>query len=289
MRHSEHPTASVIMPCLNARSTIAAQLEALAGQTWRGEWELLAVDNGSTDDTVATIERFSERLPIRVVEAGPPPGAARARNLGARVARGRLLVFCDADDVVDSRWLEEMIAALDRHELVAARAEHAALNETWTRAGREELSLPRLPFPPYLPFASTYGLGVRRELHDEVGGFDQSLAALDDVDYTLRLQLAGARLVQAERAVVHYRNRKTLSGIYRQARSYAEDFALLQRRYGSGRTLPRWKSPLLGWKAILATIPHIGSRAGRGTLAWRLGWQMGRITGSVRYRVHPQF
>jgi glycosyltransferase involved in cell wall biosynthesis len=278
---------SVVMPCLNAEATIATQLEALARQRWRPDWELVVSDNGSTDDTLAVVADYRPRLPLRIVDASDRQSDGHARNEGARAATGDVLVFCDADDEIGDGWLEALAEALGKHDVVAARAEMGKLNEPWTRAAREESpsGLPRLPFPPHLPFASTYGLGVQREVHDRVGGFDESLRALADVDYTVRVQLAGFAIAFEPAAVVHYRNRDTLRGIHRQARLYARDFARLQTRYAKGPIGRRWLWPARGWLGLMRALPRIRDRGGRARLAWLAGWQFGRIEGSLRYGV----
>jgi glycosyltransferase involved in cell wall biosynthesis len=276
---------SVVLPCRDAAATIGLQLDALARQALDAPWELIVVDDCSTDATPSIVTGYEDRLPLRIVRAGDRGGSARARNVGAREARGKNLVFCDADDIVAQGWLAEMHDALEEHEVVASCPEYELLNEPWARAPREEIDgLPRLPFPPHLSFASTFGLGVRRARHDAIGGFDESLPALHDVDYSIRLQLAGARLHYAPGAVVHYRNRDTIPAIYRQAAAYATDMACIQRRFGqpTGR---RWRWPLRGWRGIARAAARANTRSGRACTAWALGWQVGRLRGSLRFRV----
>jgi glycosyltransferase involved in cell wall biosynthesis len=276
---------SVVLPCRDAAATIGLQLDALVRQTLQAPWELLVVDDCSTDATPSVVMRYADRLPLRIVRADGRGGSARARNVGAREARGESLVFCDADDLVAEDWLAKMHDALQEHEVVASRSEHELLNEPWARAPREEVDgLPRLPFPPHLPFASTFGLGVRRARHDAIGGFDESLPALHDVDYSIRLQLAGAQLHYAPGAVVHYRNRDTIPAIYRQAAAYARDMARIQRQFGEP-TGHRWRWPLRGWLGIARAAARAHTKSGRARTAWALGWQVGRLRGSLRYRV----
>src|SRR3712207_4277359 len=80
---------SVVIPCLNAASTIAVQLAALSRQSWPGEWEVIVADNGSTDRSRRIAESYGDRLPgLRVVDASDRRGQAHARNLGAAAATG---------------------------------------------------------------------------------------------------------------------------------------------------------------------------------------------------------
>jgi len=277
---------SVVIAARNAAATIGDQLEALAeAEDPPDEWEVIVCENGSTDGTREVAERFSGRLPLRTIDVLGEPSVGRARNAGVAASDAEGVIFCDADDVVSPTFLRAMAGALERHEAVGARAELDLLNEPWTLAPRDDVDgLRILPFSPYLPFASGYGLGVRRARHDEIGGFDESIM-LEDVDYSIRLQLAGVTLHYEPHAIVHYRTRAQLRGIARQAFFYARDFALLQRRYSDAARGPAWAWPLKGWRHVFGALPHATTRAGRAKLAWRAGWQAGRIAGSVRYRV----
>lgn len=276
----------VVIAARNAAATIGEQLEALAeSEDQPDEWEVIVCENGSTDGTREVAERFSGRLPLRTIEVPGEPSIGRARNVGVAASDADALIFCDADDVVSRTFLRAMVGALERHEAVGARAELHLLNDPWTLAPRRDVdALAILPFPPHLPIASGFGLGVRRARHDEIGGFDESVT-LEDVDYSIRLQLAGVTLHYEPCAVVHYRTRAQLGGIARQAFVYAHAFALLQKRYSHAVAGSAWTWPLKGWRHVFGALPRATTRAGRATLAWRAGWQAGRIAGSVRYRV----
>src|SRR5690606_10578144 len=97
------PQISVVIPARDAARWIDAQLGALACQEVPVPWEVVVADNGSTDDTVARAEAWADRLPVRVVDASGRPGPNHARNQGTAAARGDLLLYCDADDVVQDR------------------------------------------------------------------------------------------------------------------------------------------------------------------------------------------
>jgi glycosyltransferase involved in cell wall biosynthesis len=286
---AENVQLSVVLPVLDAEGTIGDQLEALAEQKWSEPWELLVVDNGSTDGTLALVKRFRDRIPnLRIVDASDHRGQPYALNVGATEARGRWLAFCDADDVVAPGWLAALGDAVREHEFVAGRLDVEALNEPWLVASRGRIQTSGLQqgrYPPYLRHGSSCCLAVSRDLHLRFGGFDESAQTLFDNDYCYRLQLAGAELHFVPEAVVWYRYRDTFGGIYRQTRAYAESDAWLQRRYGrpEGRTV--WLWPFFYWRSILWCLPHFRDPAARGRLAWLLGWQVGRLRGSLKHRV----
>lgn len=282
-------TLSVLITCLNAADTIGGQLTALAEQTWSEPWEVVVADGGSTDGTVDVIESFAGRVPgLRVVDASDRKGIAHGFNVAAAAARGTCFAFCEADDEVGAGWVAAMGAALGRHELVGSPGDATKLNPSWVLTSRaSEPRLQRVWFPPYLEHASTLGLGIRRELFDRIGGFDEAFLAMQDADLCFRAQLAGANLVLADDAVVHYRYRTRFADIYRQARLYAECFAQLQRKYEppGNRLAGAWTWPFRHWRPIARKLASVGERTGRANLAWLLGWQVGRFRGSLKHRV----
>jgi glycosyltransferase involved in cell wall biosynthesis len=288
---SGRPALSVVVPCRNGEATLGLQLDALAAQCWTEPWEVLLVDNGSTDGSVALAEGYRDRLPeLRVVDASARAGQAYALNEGVRAARADAIAFCDADDEVAEGWVAALGEALREHDFVSCRHDPVKLNEPWVAETREAAfaeGLPRLWFPPYTTHAGSGAMGIRRAVHEAVGGFDESMPCLFDTDFSVKAQLAGFELVYVPEAVVHYRYRATFGGIFDQARRYAEQMARIQGRYRPpGEPVPGRRTwPVEGWRPLLAELPRAGSKAGRARLAWHLGWQAGRYAGSVRYRV----
>jgi glycosyltransferase involved in cell wall biosynthesis len=282
---------SVVIPCLNAEATIGGQLAALCGQSWPGEWEVIVADNGSRDRSREIVESYRGRLSgLQLVDASDRKGQARARNLGAAAATGDALLFCDADDEVAPGWLEALGHALAVHEFVACRYDNETLNPAWTRRTHlnpQRDGLTSYDYPPFLPHAGGGGLAVRRRVHEEVGGFDETLPALEDTDYCWRIQLAGHGFHFVPEAVVRIRHRHDPASIYRQGVSYGKHNVLIYQRY-QGRGMPRLGvlPGLLRWgKLILKTPWMLLTREGRARWLWQLGWRVGRIRGCWEYRV----
>ncbi len=279
---------SVIIPCLNAAATIGNQLEALAQQQWHEPWEVLVADNGSSDESAAIVNRYKERMPnLHIVDAADRRGQPHALNVGAAAASGEALTFCDADDEVAPGWVAAMGEALSRFDFVACRIEVAKLNPPWMRRrSQQEQGTQKYSYPPYLPHAGGGTLGVKRRLHEAIGGFDESLPYLHDTDYCWRIQLAGTELHFVPDAVIHIRRRHTLSDIFRQARNWAEYNVLMYKRYRPfGMPQLHLKQGLLAWRHLVLALPRVRSKSDFSRWVWELGWRIGRLQGSVKYRV----
>jgi glycosyltransferase involved in cell wall biosynthesis len=287
---------SVVIPCLNAATTIGVQLDALAKQHWDQPWEIVVADNGSTDDSLKIVESYKDRLPnLRIVDASSRRGQPYALNSGAAAAQGDALAFCDADDEVAPGWVAAMGEALLQHDFVACRIDFTKLNPPWLQTvfrlhAQQHGRLIKAKFPPYLWHAGGGTLGVRKSLHAAVGGFNGALPYHHDTDYCFKIQLRGVELHFLSEAVVHVRCRRTYRGLLRQACHWAEYSILLYKMYrpSNGGQLALWKTFLWQWKGLLFSIPQIaGDRTTRARWFWRLGWQLGRLIGSIKHHVPP--
>jgi glycosyltransferase involved in cell wall biosynthesis len=108
-KHS--PSVSVIVPALNAAATVARSLASIATQSLP-DWELIVVDNGSTDQTADIVREAASTEPRIKVLSEATPGAGAARNRGVRAARGQFIAFLDADDQFAA---ENTLASLVQH------------------------------------------------------------------------------------------------------------------------------------------------------------------------------
>jgi glycosyltransferase involved in cell wall biosynthesis len=281
---------SVIIPCYNAVDTIAEQLEALATQEWSEPWEIIVADNRSTDDSIAIVKQYQERLPnLRLIDASARQGQPYALNAGVKAAVGEALAFCDADDVVGSGWVAAMGAALSKYDFVACRFDTLKLNEGWlykSRRNPQRDGLQEYDYPPYLHHAGGGSLGVKRALYEAIDGFDETLPYLHDTDFYWRLQLAGTELHFVSDAVIHIRYRDTLRSIYRQARNYGEYNVILYKKYRPlGMPELSWRTGVTAWFKLLRWLLRIRSKTGLAKWTWQFGWLTGRLQGSLRHRV----
>lgn len=185
-----HPLVSIIMPCYNAAAHLPQSVGSVLAQTF-AEWELIAIDDGSSDGTLAWLQAQTDsRIRVFPQQNG---GVSAARNAGLAHARGDCVAFLDADDTWVPDFLEKMQAALrPRPDAVLA---YCGWQNLGLLGGRGEPFVP----PDYenAAKAETLFAGcrwpihaalVRREAVLAAGGFDTRLKNAED--YALWLQLA---------------------------------------------------------------------------------------------------
>ncbi|HET6550396.1 MAG TPA: glycosyltransferase [Solirubrobacter sp.] len=284
---------SVLVAARNEARTIRSLLDAVLAQELEAPFELIVADNRSTDATAAVVrERAAEDSRLRLVDAPARAGMTYAWNVAAAAARGRFLLFAAADDLPAPGWLAALHAGLQRTGLAAARLEHERLNPAWTvafRGGEQVAGLVERPYGPPRPYAYGNTIAIRRDLHEAVGGLDETLGPSCDMDYCYRVQRdTGAELVFVPDAVMHFRHRRTLRATLRQAISYAADELRVQERHRA-----EWRAPLevlspahlvlRNGRRLLAPdarggrLPPVHTRAEFGAWVWGLGTDVGRL------------
>jgi glycosyltransferase involved in cell wall biosynthesis len=280
------PVLSVIIPAKDARTTLSDQLDAVLAS--EGNFEVLVCDNGSRDGTQLLVTARSEADPrLRLIMAADAPGAGHARNIGAARAHSDKLAFCDADDVVGAGWVPAIAAALEVHEFVTGPLELDRLNSAAviTSRGRWLEGSEAKTFDGLFPFASGCNMGLRRQTFNAVGGFDENFIYGQDVELSLRLWAAGVRMGFDANALVHYRYRTDLEGMWTQGRNHGATRPHIYRRMADvAPTLPR---VYINWRSWLWLARHVGDLrrpVDRGRWLWLAGSKAGHLRGSLSAR-----
>jgi len=275
---------TVVVPCHNESLTIRQQLDALASQTWEGEWEVVVVDNQSDDDT-AEIARSHAGLSgrVRVALATEHRGVAYARRAGVEASSARAVVFCDGDDVVGEGWVAAMGEALAEHDLVTGDVELALLNEPplATSRGPSEMGAP----PRYgsVTFLRGNNGGMTRAVWDELNGFDEAFHGLEDIELSLRAAAAGRSVHFIPGAVVHYRYRTDRRGLWDQGLFYGRSYPMLRRRCRElGVTPPPRSQALRSWAWLIVNLPRALLGRDRPRWEWTLACRWGALQGAIR-------
>jgi glycosyltransferase involved in cell wall biosynthesis len=198
---TDAPAVSVVIPAFNAEWCVGRAVDSVLAQRFR-DFELLVVDDGSTDGTVAVLARY-ERL-LRVVSK-PNGGLSSARNAGIRASRGRYVAFLDADDWWLPGKLERQVALMtSRPDLAfcstAARTEDpaGALLGVWECRAATDSALASIFVVNSFVAGSGSAVLARRDALDRAGGFDESLRSLEDIDMWMRLAAVGGYACIAE-------------------------------------------------------------------------------------------
>ena len=137
-----------------------------------------------------------------------------------------------------------------------------------------------------MPHCGAGNIGITRKVFDSVGGFDETMAACFDTDFCWRVQLAGVSLRPAPDALLHVRRRHTMRGILAQARLWGQWNVFLYKRYRT-RGMPNvaWREGLRGWLHLIRRIRVAFDPEYRALWVWQMGWRVGRLIGSIKYRV----
>jgi len=279
--HSE-PVASVVIPAHNAADTLGRQLEALAQQVGTGPLEVIVVDNRSTDTTAAIALTFLDRLPLlRVVRADERAGPSYARNVGVAAAGTDRILFCDADDIVDRSWASHLLAGLTDADLVSGRSRWVDERGVFLHDDP-----PWGPALGFLPSFGTNNAAIRRDVFDDLGGFDETLPTAEDLDLAWRLQLAGHTMVKTSDAVVDYYQRGGPREILRREFRHGRGTPEIYLRYRS-RGMPRSSTSIAckAWVMFILRAPFVWTnRLARRFWLQRVGTRSGRLWGSITRR-----
>jgi glycosyltransferase involved in cell wall biosynthesis len=195
---------SVILPVRNGASVIATQLDALARQRTRHQFELIVADHASTDGTVEVARGFTDRFEHLVLHAAnTATNGAGVRNSALTVARSNYLAFCDCDDLAHPEWLEHLVEPILSRPCQAAG--RLVYNYTAPPLTPEAFAKKVVRPPEYMRhrrFADNCSMAVRRDDLISVGMYNATYDRSSDVDLSWRLQRAGIPLVDAERSIM---------------------------------------------------------------------------------------
>jgi hypothetical protein len=215
-----NPRLSVIVPAYNGARVLPRCLEALAASDLpRSQWELIVVDDGSSDETPLIAARHAD-LVVRL--PGRPQGPAYARNRGAQAARGEVLVFIDADVCVHPDTLRGFARAFEQDPALAAVFGSYDANPPAPGTVSQYRNLLHHYHHQRNPGeAETFWAGcgaVRQDVFLAVGGFDEwhyPRPSIEDIELGYRIRERGGRIVLRPEIQCRHLKRWTLSGVFR--------------------------------------------------------------------------
>lgn len=205
MNHRPAVTVSVVIPCHNSAPYLAETVASVAAQTFR-DFELVLVDDGSTDDTRTLIEALiaaHSGLPMRLV-AQARGGVAAARNAGIAAALGRYMLPLDADDLIAPEMLADCAGLLDADPAAGiAYCDRQDFGDIEQRVESGPFELQRLKYFNQLAYCSMY----RRSVWQAVGGYRSNVDGFDDWDFWIAAAARGITARHLARPHLKHRRR----------------------------------------------------------------------------------
>lgn len=216
------PLVSVVIPTFNSSLTLSMCLGSLEAQTYK-ETEVLIVDNYSQDDTVNLASKFQAEV-IELQES-----RTKARNQGARAARGSYILSIDSDMILPQGTVDECVRICRDKGVGAVILPEISVGEGYLSACR---ALQKRVFMEEQGYESARFF--TREAFQKVNGYDEHLEAGEDFDIHFRMQNAGIRVSRSTTMVQHYEGRLSISKIIKKARYYGrtiDDYATKNWRH----------------------------------------------------------
>lgn len=227
---------SVVIPAYNEEESIGKTLESLVKQRGGTSFEVIVVDNASTDKTASIAKAFNNKLDLRVIVENRK-GRGTARATGFNKAKGEIILSLDADTVVSSHWVSHMVKHFDDPKVVAVTG-------TWKMNSINPVTayiasrLQTVVMIPYVLIFGNYWLtgfnfAIRKEIYEKAGGFNEKINAIEDIDLALRVRKLGKikYVFDSEVTTSGRRYQKgLLAGIWEYQKGTFEYFVLDKRK-----------------------------------------------------------
>lgn len=199
----KNPSVSIVIPVYNAQKTIKKCLEALCAQSY-SNIEIIAVDDGSGDDSRAIIATFERVMYVYQENAGP----AAARNAGARRAQGDIILFTDSDCLAHEDWASVVVAVFEDDSVAVVAGSYGIANAEFllARAVHREILFRHQNLVRHPKVFGSYNFAIQRKVFEACGGFSCKYrqASGEDNDLSYRLVKAGYKIVFEARSLVDH-------------------------------------------------------------------------------------
>ena len=227
---------SVIIPTYNRKEEIKDAIASLSKQTYPPElYEVVVVDDGSTDGTINLLQKLSENTNINLkflYQENKGPGAAR--NHGIKFSNGDIICFMDSDCIADPKWIEAHVRSYTEKDIGGVGgsvlpydassliSRYADLYEYQLRVFKNNL----------LKYVNTSNASFRRSVLEVVNGFDENIIYTEDKDLSIRVRKAGYKLKFSEDAIIFHKHRRSMFDMLRRSYCYAKYGSyLLYKKY----------------------------------------------------------
>ena len=216
---------SVIIPALNEEEMIGKCLESLAGSCYPLDaFEVILVDNGSTDRTLEIARSFSTRLRLTILQR-PGVNISALRNLGANAARGELLAFLDADCSIPRDWLENAASNL-ASDSAGVIGGNITIPEDSGWVARTWFQVAYPPKDGEVAYVPSGNMLMKSSTFMRIGGFNETIKTSEDCELCSRARGDGFTVREISAlTVIHWRTPQTLKEFYRREAWHGEHVA----------------------------------------------------------------
>ncbi len=213
--NSSAAKVSVVIPAYNAARVITSCVEALQEQELNLTYEIIVVDDGSSDNTAD----LAEESGAQVIRHTEKRGAAAARNSGINAAAGDIICFTDADCKPKENWIQQILRPFSNQEIIGAKGTYATKQrEIVARFVQIEYEdkYDLLVTQERINFIDTYSAAYRRQVLLANNGFDEKIFYVEDQELSFRLAARGYQMVFEPTAIVYHLHSNTLPLYFRK-------------------------------------------------------------------------
>lgn len=266
----DKPLISIVIPIYNEEKVIANCLRTLAGQSYE-PIEVFLVDDGSTDKTPEIVSSIKHQvLSIKILHQdhqGPGP----ARNLGAKKAKGEILVFVDADMTFEKNFIKDLVSPIVKGQTIGTFSKNemvANSKNVWSICWNINRNLPpgRM-LPENYPNLAPVFRAILKSEFEKVGGFDATGEYTDDWSLSKKL---GVKSTLAKGAVYFHENPSSLKDVWGQARWIGKNEFISGSLPRKIRSLVKYSLPI---SIIIGTIKAVLKRNSRFYL-FKIWWDL---------------
>jgi len=225
---------SVIIPVYNDPDGLRDTVEGVLETQFSGNFEIIIVDNNSTDDTYDVAKSFAaENERVHVAVEDDIQSSYAARNTGIDQASGGILVFIDADITMDPEWLNTIATEIEGEDYLTYDVEVYIPDgeDTWVARYNKHTSFPIEEYAKERGFGGGGCIAVRREVFEDVGRFDHRLISGGDAEFGHRVAASGRDIHFTPKTQVYHPARTSLRSQIKKEIRVGQGFCQLQRHY----------------------------------------------------------
>ena len=226
------PFVSVVIPTYNRKEMLKKCLDSLFNQTYpRDKYEIIVVNDGSTDGTEEVLKYYADNAQ-KVLKwfSQENKGVSAATNLGIQNSKGEIICFTGDDCIAERDWIKNLVGSFSDSRISSIGGEvkaHGPDNIIEKYSEKKGI----LNQKKFRNSIITGSAAYRKDVLDEIGGFDTDLRNCVDIDISMQVRLSGYELGYNPKAIVYHHHISTLKGLIKQQFYYGKGNARLNKKY----------------------------------------------------------